>query len=123
MRTGVGGAVFHQQDFDRPEFFGGFMAASLSRSGMVKEKVEPLPGSDSTQMRPPWRSTIFLQMARPMPVPGYSFRVCSRWKMTKMRSKYSGSMPMPLSCTEKTHSPCLAADADVDSRPLPGRGT
>ncbi len=25
-------------------------------------------------MRPPWRSTTFLQMAKPMPVPGY----CSR---------------------------------------------
>ena len=35
-------------------------------------KTEPEPGVDSTQMRPPWRSTIFLQIARPMPVPGYS---------------------------------------------------
>jgi hypothetical protein len=33
----------------------------------VKKKVAPWRGLDSTQMRPPWRSTIFLQMARPMP--------------------------------------------------------
>ena len=26
----------------------------------VKKNVEPTPGSDSHQMRPPWRSTIFL---------------------------------------------------------------
>jgi hypothetical protein len=43
--------------------------------GREKKKVEPFPGSDSTQMRPPWRSTIFLQMARPIPVPGDSFLV------------------------------------------------
>ena len=37
----------------------------------MKLKVAPCPGSDSTQIRPPWRSTILLQIARPMPVPGY----------------------------------------------------
>ena len=37
--------------------------------GIVKLNVEPLPGSDSTQMRPPCLSTIFLQMASPIPVP------------------------------------------------------
>jgi hypothetical protein len=36
----------------------------------VKWKVDPRPGCDSTQMRPPWNSTIFLQMANPMPEPG-----------------------------------------------------
>jgi len=38
--------------------------------GSVKEKVDPFPGVESTQMRPPWRSTMRLQSARPMPVPG-----------------------------------------------------
>ena len=38
--------------------------------GSVKQNRLPRPGSDSTQMRPPWRSTTFLQIARPMPVPG-----------------------------------------------------
>jgi hypothetical protein len=36
--------------------------------------VLPLPTVDSTQILPRWRSTIFLQIARPMPVPGYSLR-------------------------------------------------
>jgi hypothetical protein len=27
-------------------------------------------GMDSTQILPPWRSTIFFAIARPMPVPG-----------------------------------------------------
>ena len=40
-----------------------------SRVGMVKKMVAPFPGSEVTQMRPPWRSTIFLHVARPMPVP------------------------------------------------------
>ncbi len=43
-------------------------------SGNVKRNVVPSPSFDSTQILPPWRSTIFLQIARPMPVPGYSSR-------------------------------------------------
>ena len=46
--------------------------------GSVKKNLVPTPGFDSTQMRPPWRSTIFLQIARPIPVPPYSSRVCRR---------------------------------------------
>ena len=37
--------------------------------GKVKQNVAPLPSSDSTQMRPSWRLTIFRQIARPMPLP------------------------------------------------------
>ena len=59
--------------------------------------VVPGPSVGSTQMRPPWYSTIFLAMARPMPVPGYVSRACSRWKMTNTFSANSSSMPMPLS--------------------------
>ena len=55
-------------------------------------------------MRPPWRSTIFLHTAKPIPVPGYSSRVCKRWKMTNIRSAYWGSMPIPLSFTENSQS-------------------
>ena len=51
---------------------------ATSASFKVKWKVEPWPGCDSTQMRPPWRSTIFLQVARPMPEPGYSAGPCRR---------------------------------------------
>ena len=46
--------------------------------GIVKKNVEPFAGSDSTQIRPPWRSTIFLQFASPIPVPGLSRLVSIR---------------------------------------------
>jgi drug/metabolite transporter (DMT)-like permease len=45
-------------------------AAASARSAIVKQNVEPAPGWDIAQMRPPWPSTIFLAMARPIPVPG-----------------------------------------------------
>ena len=51
-------------------------AARASVVGSEKEKVLPRPTSLSTQMRPPWCSTISLQMGRPRPVPlGLSVRV------------------------------------------------
>jgi len=37
--------------------------------GNVTKKVLLSPTTDSIQIFPPWRSTIFLQMANPMPVP------------------------------------------------------
>ena len=43
---------------------------ALASAGRVNRKVAPVPGCDSTQMRPPWCSTTFLQIARPIPVPG-----------------------------------------------------
>ena len=87
----------------------GVHSAVSSLTGTVKKNVDPLPGSDSTQMRPPWRSTIFLHTARPMPVPSYSSRLCRRLKIIKMRSKCSGAMPMPLSRTKNVHSPPLCS--------------
>jgi len=38
-------------------------------TGRVKVKTLPPPGLSSTQIRPPWARTIWLQMARPSPVP------------------------------------------------------
>ena len=68
--------------------------------------------ADSTEMLPPCRSTIFLQMAKPMPVPANSSRLWSRWNMPKILSKYCGSIPSPLSFTENIHflPPFLAAE-------------
>src|SRR5712691_10442974 len=100
----IAGVVLDEQDFD---WLSGSLPVHgypLLLSGIVKKKAEPRPGSDSTQIRPPCLSTIFLQTARPMPVPGYSSRRWSRWNMTKSRSKYFGSMPIPLSLTENVHS-------------------
>src|SRR6516225_8907744 len=49
-------------------------AASTCRStmtGSVKENVEPCPGWDSTQIRPPCISIIRFDMASPKPVPPF----------------------------------------------------
>src|SRR5439155_26831712 len=79
-------------------------------SATVKWKTVPRSAPGSTQMRPPWRSTIFLTMARPTPVPGYASRVCRRWNISKTRSRLRGSMPMPLSAISKCQcSPSLRA--------------
>src|SRR5437660_35831 len=43
-------------------------AVRCQAAGRVKKNVEPLSGSDSIQIRPPWRSTIFRQIASPIPV-------------------------------------------------------
>ncbi len=45
------------------------------RNGKVK--VEPLPSSDSTQIRLPCLFMILWHIASPIPVPEYSCRVCS----------------------------------------------
>ena len=88
--------------------------AGACRAGRVNLKVVPLPTHDSAQIRPPWRSMVFLQMARPIPVPGYSAAACARWKMSKMRSASAVSMPMPLSRTQKSHSaPSLVAEIAI----------
>ena len=69
----VTGTIFDEEDFDWAKVRGhlsiGVSVDGMVRSGREKKKVEPCPGCDSTQIAPPWRSTIFLQMARPMPVP------------------------------------------------------
>jgi hypothetical protein len=40
--------------------------------GIENRNLVPRPGSDSTQIRPPIRSTTFLQIAKPTPAPGCS---------------------------------------------------
>ena len=67
----VAGVVLDEQDFHRNA--NGVRVHDSSAPfdlGMLKEKVVPLPGCDSTQIRPPCRSTMRLHTARPMPVPG-----------------------------------------------------
>src|SRR5262249_19297051 len=93
-QTHVAWIIFDEQNFDRPTARAGHVA---QLEGSVNSKVVPAPGCDSTWIVPPCRSTIFLQIARPIPVPGYSARECSRWKRTKIRSTYCGSIPIPLS--------------------------
>lgn len=54
---------------------GHFFVRYVKFNGIENENVEPTPGSESTQISPLCFCTIFLQIARPMPVPGYSSRV------------------------------------------------
>ena len=74
----IAGAVFNQQNFYGHTFSSDQFHQFLSLPARANRNVDPCPGSDSTEMLPPWRSTIFLQMAKPMPVPANSSRLCSR---------------------------------------------
>src|ERR1700682_861113 len=99
----VTGAVFDQENLDRQTFSSACFHDFPSPSAKSQRKVEPWPSCDWTEMLPPCRSTIFLQMANPMPVPANSSRLCSRWNMPKIFSKYCESIPSALSCTENIH--------------------
>ena len=61
--------------------------SSACITGSRTSKTLPLPGVLWAVIVPPWRSTILRQMASPMPVPSYTSRGCSRWKMPKIRSR------------------------------------
>ena len=56
---------------------GGHIYAFFLSTGTVKIKVDPFPGLLLAVIVPPCRSTIFLQMGSPIPVPEYS---CLRWR-------------------------------------------
>lgn len=49
-------------------YYSGFISSSIKK-GMVKKKVEPWPGWDSTHTRPLCRSRIRLTMESPIPLP------------------------------------------------------
>jgi hypothetical protein len=68
----------------------------------VKRNALPPPSAGSTQMRPPWASTIRRQTASPIPMP--SVRRSTRENRSKILLECSGSTPMPLSRTVTTHS-------------------
>ena len=63
-----------------------FRPTVIHSAGIWKRNVAPFLGADSTRMRPPCRSTIVLQRARPIPVPGYSSALCKRSKTRKICS-------------------------------------
>ena len=89
-------------------------------AGQVNLKIEPWPDWASTQIFPPQCSMIFLQMARPIPLPGYSDRVWRRWKTTKMLSRPWGAMPIPLSVTLKDQcSPDFSARTEIAGVSVP----
>src|SRR6266536_1303083 len=49
----------------------GWPACASTRTGSVKQNVDPLPGADSTQSRPPCISMMRLAIDRPRPVPPF----------------------------------------------------
>src|ERR1700675_80052 len=112
--------VFDQKNFYRATVSSDGFHDFSSFSARAKRNVEPCPGWDSTEMLPPCRSTIFLQMANPMPVPSNSSRLCSRWNISNIFSKYWESMPIPLSCTENVHFFPPFLEAEIWTRGIPG---
>ena len=78
----------------------------------------PEPGALSIAMSPPWRSTIFLTMDMPSPVPdGFVVK-----KGRKMRSRSSGAIPTPSSATSTTaRSP--STNRSTVTRPASRRGS
>ena len=73
-------------------------------SGSENENVLPCPSSLSTQIRPPWCSTISRQIGRPRPVPfGLSVSVSPTClKRSNTFGWSAGAMPMPVSMTLTT---------------------
>src|SRR5262249_4555783 len=76
----------------------------VRRSGIAMKKVDPFPGSLSTQIRPRCISTNFLVMLRPSPVPPNSLAtVASPCRNSVNReSILSFAIPIPVSATQYT---------------------
>src|SRR5262245_46160122 len=77
-----------------------------ARTGMRTLKVDPRPTADSTQIRPPWSSTIRLAMESPRPVPPFLrvLEVSACWNSSKIRCRSSWAMPGPVSATVTTNA-------------------
>jgi len=95
-----------------PSTTGGWAAAVSGGCGWspkraVNAKVLPWPGTLSTLIPPPIKATRREAMVRPRPVPSYLRVVkvspCSNAR--KIRSCFSGGMPMPVSVTAKRSRP------------------
>src|SRR5262249_23479178 len=78
--------------------------------GRVNEKVDPRPGFDSTQIRPPCISTIRLAIDRPRPVPPLVLvdELSACWNSTKILAWSAAAMPGPVSCTATVNEPSAA---------------
>ena len=64
--------VLDEQHFRRPAARNDAHTVLPFSAGIVKKKVLPRPGRDSTQILPPWRWSTRRQTASPIPVPGIS---------------------------------------------------
>src|SRR5581483_3172947 len=86
-QTAVELGIVDEQDVDHGA------APVVPATGRRMMNLAPWSGRASARIVPPCRSTTFLQMARPTPVPGVSRR--SRRKILKIRSANRGLKPMP----------------------------
>src|SRR5437773_7133576 len=86
--------------------------------GTVKKKVDPLPSSLSTQIRPPCISTSRFVMLSPRPVPPNSRVIAaSTWRNSANTfSTSSLGMPMPVSLTRYT-SQSPSSRTSISTRP------
>src|SRR5436190_5377207 len=71
--------------------------------GIENENVVPRFGVLSTQIRPPWASTMPLLIGRPSPAPCRFARAACQ-KRSKTRGSFSGAMPEPVSVIRKMTS-------------------
>ena len=69
----------------------------VDSSGRTKVNVVPLPTSEVTDMLPPRRSMMVLQIESPNPVPWA--KLFTLTKRSNTRSTLSGAMPIPVSVT------------------------
>ena len=81
-------------------------AGRTGAMGRVTRMVVPSPTLLSTAMAPPMLVTISWQTARPRPVPRPMGLVVKNG--SKMRVRFSGGIPAPVSCTSMTITPSLA---------------
>src|SRR6266487_5441347 len=90
-----------------------------TRTGSVKQNVDPLPGSDSTQIRPPCISMIRLAIDRPRPVPPFLrvIELSACWNSSKIFAWSTAGIPGPVSHTATVNAP-FVADARIATSPL-----
>jgi hypothetical protein len=74
-------------------------------TGTSMKNVEPKPGADFTQIRPPCIATMRCEIDRPSPVPLFDFveELSACWNSSKILLWSAGSMPGPVSRTESVN--------------------
>src|SRR6266487_1527142 len=97
----------------------GCPTCTSTRTGRVKQNVDPLPGSDSTQMRPPCISMMRLAMDRLRPVPPFLrvIELSACWNSSKILARSAAAIPGPVSQTATVNTPSVA-EAWIATSPL-----
>src|SRR5258708_25609072 len=88
---------------DHKNAFGhAFPTCCSTLTGPSKKNVEPQPGADSSQIRPPCIATIRLAIDRPSPVPPFALveEPSACWNSSNILTWSAGALPGPVSPTE-----------------------